>query len=265
MSRPNVGVLIVLLAVLWFEVPAQAHEVGVVVICGGSVFADISGACNGIEGLKLGIDESPDVGHVPGSDAGDHLGGVDVELLVLDLLLVERAEIVVILEPAEVAAVAREAAGRAVLLVAVLPAGADIPVLRPDRTIVLRLALPAVASGTTADFGTAFAAVHQRPPTAADQIGYDMSQVLDAVLAATDGAVLDIDPSSAIWPEAQRRLTTSRIEFAFAPNQPTPDVLRDGRPSERPNTWMLLLLLPAAGLIVLSSMGVQRRRHRLRG
>ncbi|MGI8792181.1 MAG: hypothetical protein ACR2H3_03240 [Acidimicrobiales bacterium] len=255
----TIVVLAALSAVLWLETPAQAHEVRVVVACAMSVSAEPSGACDGIEGLELGIDESPDVGHAPGPDAGDHLGGVDVEVLALDPLALEGAEIVVILEPAEVAAVARELAGRAPLLIAVLPVGADIPAVRPDRVIVLRLTSPAVPSATV-DFAAAFVAVHERPPTAADQIGYDVSQVLDAVLAETDGDLLDLDPSSAIWPDAQRRLTSSVIELAFAtgaPDQTRSEVVEEGGRSERPRAWMLVLLLPAAGLIVLW----RRSRH----
>lgn len=37
-----------------------------------------------MDGFRLAVDQSPDVSHPPGEDAGDHLGAVDVELIVVE-------------------------------------------------------------------------------------------------------------------------------------------------------------------------------------
>ncbi len=221
--RLTASAVIACTAVVWTaSAPvAGAHEVRVVVAIAAATEPTPAGRSTGLDGLQLGIDQSPDVGHAPGPDAGDHLGGVDVELVVtspgsrIDDLVADGAEIVVVLDPTEVSAVGRQLAGRSTLLVAVLANETAIPEIRPDRMVLLRSIPRGEASTTAADFETAFIAAHQRAPSDRDALGYDVSQLLDVVLAKIDGEVLEVRSGSTFWSEAQARLISSRMEVAF--------------------------------------------------
>lgn len=168
---------------------AGAHEVGLVVV------ADADTAGKAIDGFRLAIDQSPDVSHAPGPDAGDHLGGIDV-----DVTVVERG--------AQLTArrVAREISSGARIVV-VLPPGSDsreiVPGIRAQGTLIVvagtraalpeKPELPVVLLGTrpvrrvdrerAARFERVFARRYGRAPGRADRRGYDAGRLLDRVLA----------------------------------------------------------------------------------
>ena len=61
----------------WAAPPASAHDLTVVVSALSAESVDAG------RGLMLAVDQSPDVSHTSGAGAGDHLGGVDVELIAI--------------------------------------------------------------------------------------------------------------------------------------------------------------------------------------
>lgn len=62
----------------WAAPPVSAHDLTVVVVSALSAESVDAG-----RGLMLAVDQSPDVSHTSGAGAGDHLGGVDVELIAI--------------------------------------------------------------------------------------------------------------------------------------------------------------------------------------
>ncbi len=87
--------------------PALAHEFKVgILLTPGAEGTPVDSSF--MDGFQLAVDQSPDVSHPPGPDAGDHLGGVDVEMIVVDdapavdglaaaaLDLIERESVVII-------------------------------------------------------------------------------------------------------------------------------------------------------------------------
>lgn len=243
---------------------AGAHEVKVAIAVPRPASDPAGDTRSGLDGMRLGIDQSPDVGHAPGSDAGDHLGGVDVDLVVLETLRLrandvptEDAEIVVVLDPDAVAETARVLAGRSILLIAVLLDDAPAPAVRPDLMIVLRPEPPEDTTPAAAAFEAEFTAAYLRAPTEADAIGYDVAQVLDVLLATTDGGEPDTTAISTVESEVAPRLTATR----FDPQTATGAAASDRDAATSPRGRLLFLALVASGIVALvgAALGLRRR------
>ncbi len=243
---------------------AGAHEVKVAIALPRASNGPASDTPSGLDGMRLGIDQSPDVEHAPDSDAGDHLGGVDVDLVVLETLRLRAdeitevdAEIVVVLDPDVVAETARVLAGRSNLLIAVLRDDVPVPAVRPDLMVVLRPEPPKGATPAAAAFEAGFTAAYLRTPTETDAIGYDVAQVLDVLLAATDGGEPDTTAISAVESEVAPRLAATRFEPLTAPGAPASD--RDA--ATRPRGRLLFLALGVSGIVALvgAALGLRRR------
>ena len=63
--------------------PALAHEFKVGILLAPAAEGATAEAAF-MDGFRLAVDQSPDVSHPPGEDAGDHLGAVDVEVIVVE-------------------------------------------------------------------------------------------------------------------------------------------------------------------------------------
>ena len=142
-------------------------------------------------GLRLAIDASPDVGHPPGPDAGDHLGGLDVELVWVDsagpdplaAATEARGAVIVVLDPAADLTVLRSRPTDAPVIAVVDGDKAPTGVV-----VALRTGMPARPSRASQEFDAAFNAEHERPPTPAAAWGYDAGRLLDAWIAESGGA-----------------------------------------------------------------------------
>ena len=176
-----------MLVTLWLAAPtpATAHDFPIVLVTA----AEASSA-EALRGFRLAVDESPDVSHPPGPDAGDHLGGVDVTIRTIDAgdgeriaaLLDAGAEAVVMLAVGEAAgAVSDAAASRGALSVSV---EVDADGGSPRSTVVLR-PRPAdernVAQGEV--FAAAYTEEYRTPPTDAALLGYDAGRLVDRLVA----------------------------------------------------------------------------------
>lgn len=178
--------------------PAEAHDFTVVVVESGTAAAVEAG-----RGFRFAVDRSPDVSHPPGEDAGDHLGGVDVDIVSVQTsspsaaeevgaLVRSGASAVVVLAtgPAADAAAAAGAAGGKTVL-AIGPNGADAAVW---ARITLLPAGPA-DDRRLAAFAAAFAEVTGTAPTDAATLGYDAGTLLDALVLDVGK---DLEPGPAL-------------------------------------------------------------------
>lgn len=171
---------------------AGAHELGLVVVAArdeaGSAAAD---------GFRLAVDQSPDVSHAPGTDAGDHLGGIDVDVVRVPGNLrasdVSRrvaraaargARLVVVLPPAGAARQIVLGLGADGPLVVVAGRRSDLPG-RPALPVVLLTGRAAGGADRARRerFERAFARRHGRRADAPARVGYDAGRLLDGVLS----------------------------------------------------------------------------------
>lgn len=187
-ALPSIGAIALTLAPVPVQ-PALAHEFAIVVVA-----SDTAASADARRGFRLAVDESPDVSHPRGQDGGDHLGGVDVDIVRVqaaadadataarvDALLDQGAAAVVTLAAdAQVQAVSGVAAGRGALHIVVTPGAGSADqqgalVLRPraagrrDRALVEA-------------FRSNFAGEYGAPPAPAALLGYDAGRLLDALV-----------------------------------------------------------------------------------
>lgn len=206
----------------WAAPPASAHEFSVVVVSARSAESVDAG-----RGFRLAVDESPDVSHAPGSDAGDHLGGVDVDLvavedgedsrtadLVGDLLDEGASAVVVLLVPSTADAIAAAAAERDKLALVVEDGGTS---RIPNQSLLLR---PRDA-GNVDEAGVAAATMAFREafgdePTPAALLGYDAGRLLDTIVARIGHVLRPTEPLIAAALAGDAELTSSRAIAAGA-------------------------------------------------
>ena len=156
------------------------------------------------DGFRLAVDQSPDVSHPAGADAGDHLGGVDVEISVIDATEVAGAAeavkqlatgltaVVVIASDPIARAVTTEFAGSPVLVVTADGAGASAPAGAGALHLRQR-SEPQLRSAVAADVAAAFQQAYGRDLSAAAALGYDAGRLLDAAIARADDGVEDLE------------------------------------------------------------------------
>ena len=250
---------------------AGAHEVGLVVVA-----APDAAAGDAVDGFRLAVDQSPDVSHPPGRDAGDHLGGVDV-----DVTVVGRGS-----RTADAGRRVARAVSSGARLVVVLPpawvSGEIVPRIRVDGSLIVvagtRAALPderalpvvllgdrplgRVDRGRLARFEQAFARRYARTPGRAARSGYDAARLLDRVLARLgEGPFIDPALSTAVArADGALVAATATVVPAVVPRDDA------GPPADgSADRTSAAITLAAAGLaltLVAASLVLRARRRR---
>jgi len=195
----GIVVLAVAGAVVLIAPAARADEfvVGIVV----ESVADSSADAAFIDGFRLAVDQSPDVSHPPNTEGGDHLGGMDVVLVVVDESSQGGALVGAVLEfvatnsvPILVADVAQDVltslvgpvSDRGTMVIAVADGGAG----ESETTPLLFVAGETDGAGLLTDrspgFKDAFVAAYGRPASPAATRGYVAGRLVDISVEATD-------------------------------------------------------------------------------
>ena len=256
--------------------PALAHEFSLALVTptSGGSSAGVDGR-DVIDGFRLAVDRSPDVSHPPGPDAGDHLGGVDVEVIVIDgTKSAETVEalsqqvatgltaVVVIATEATSRAVVEELAGSPTLLVIAEGAGASAPSGAGGVTLTQRSA-PRSEGGAAGDVAAAFEREHGRTMSAAAALGYDAARLLDVAVARADDGVEDLGSVVAAASGVEAELVSSDVSV---PERATsgggPVASGDPEPESAPGG--LVAMVVGTGLVVALAAGWVGWRARTR-
>ena len=197
--------------------PASAHEFTVVVVSSPSAESVDAG-----RGFTLAVDQSPDVSHAPGPEAGDHLGGVDVELVaiedggrrgtadrVADLLDDGATAVVVLSVPSAADAIAAAAAERDKLALVVGDIGASS--IRSPSLLLRPRDAGNVDEVSVAAATTVFREAFGDGPTRAALLGYDAGRLLDMIVARVGHVLRPTEPLIAAARAADPELTSSRV------------------------------------------------------
>jgi len=264
------GVLVMLLV----SAPmADAHEVAVAIVVTSSPAGSEVDARAILDGLRLAIDQSPDVGHAPGPNSGDHLGGVDVELIDLGSVapavagasvlssVTDGATIVVVIGDADaIALVAKVVPQESALAIAVLTGPDDAGVSLPASVLRTSPILNADAVGALSE---AFEATYGRELSESAGIGYDVGQLLDVLLAESDGALPDATVLNKASATALARLNFTTIDRVDEPRSGnTQSPLGDS--PDRDRSRFLPILLVGIGIVVSGVLATRIRRQRSR-
>ena len=271
--RVSLGVAAALLLGLAVAPPVRAHEFALAVVSAPSAPGYAMGR-DVFDGFRLGVEESPDVSHPPREEAGDHLGGVDVDVKEIEAAgdeisglsdaVAAGASIVVVLGTSSetAAAVADALAGAGVLVVDAGPEPLTAP---PGMSGLLRLqdrGTGAVEPGSAAaaQFETAFGRRFGRPATDWAARAYDAARLLDVSLRQLGADSRDVEALAAAA-NASGDLVSSTVVAVGSPpatGPPTPPPA----PSKRfPSGAALALGGTAAGALVVTFAG-HRLRHR---
>lgn len=227
---------------------ASAHEIGIALVAA-------EGA--GVDGFRLAVDQSPDVSHAPGADAGGHLGGIDVDVRVVGSSRARAvpggARVVVVLPragelPAEI--LSRVRASEPLVVVAGDRAAPPLPV------VLLRERPPArVDRARLARFERAFVRRYGRSAGRAARVGYEAGRLVDGLLARLgEGPFRDAAIAGAVS-QADRALIAGTAEFVGAADPP-----RSGD-SGSPTTVIAVVV---AGAVAAGVVGLVARRRRRR-
>lgn len=255
--------------------PALAHEFSLALVTPTSAAA--SSELDGddvIDGFRLAVDRSPDVSHPPGAEAGDHLGGVDVDVILIDgtnaahaAAAVEQqvgaglTAVVVVAADATARAVAKELQGSPVLLVIARGAAAGASA-GPGALQLQQSSAPASDSEVAADVAAAFQREHGRRLSAAAALGYDAGRLLDAAVARAGDGIEDLDSVIAAAAGVDDELVSSEV---VAPERaaagPEPSLSPDAPVGTGP-TWVLLVAVGMGLLAALVGWAVRGRRRR---
>jgi len=221
--------LLVVAATMVGAGPALADEftVGIVVDDGTSE----SSASTFMEGFQLAVDQSPDVSHPPDTEGGDHLGSMDVVLVVvdaasepdgvlsatLDLVATSRAPILVVDVPSEVLlSLIGPVTDAGTMLIAMSGTAVDVAIQTP----LLFLAeeqdgYPGLLNDRVPEFEDAFAAAYGRSASASAARGYIAGRLVDISVEATDR-----DPSDS-------ETLAAALAGALGTPAPAPDVIAE--------------------------------------
>ena len=247
--------------------PASAHEFTVVVVSAGAAESVDAG-----RGFRLAVDQSPDVSHAPGADAGDHLGGVDVELVAVgdgeadrtedrvgDLLDGGASAVVILLVPWAADAIAAAAAERDKLALVVGDGGAS---RIPNETLLLRrrdagnVDEAGVAAATTG-FREAFG----NEPTPAALLGYDAGRLLDMIVARFGHVLRPTEPLIAAALAAEAELAFSRVVAAGGDEGVEAGARARGESGHGPDIGWSAALAAAAVVAAGAVVVIVRRRR----
>lgn len=258
----SLPVAVALIAFWWSAArPASAHEFTIVVVSARSADSADAG-----RGFKLAVDQSPDVSHAPGPDAGDHLGGVDVELVpvddgenrgtadrVGDLLDDGASAVVVLLVPSQADGIAAAAAERGKLALVV---GDDDASSNRGATLFLRPR--SVGDADEVDVAAAIGAYQEAlgdEPTRAALLGYDAGRLLDTIVAQVGHVLRPTRTLLAVAVGADAELTASRV-FEAGAEVGDRDVGQGSSPG-----LGLSAAVAAAGLVGIGAVVVMMRRR----
>lgn len=243
---------------------ALAHEFRVALVTA------TAGTVNGRDvrdGFRLAVDQSPDVSHAPGTEAGDHLGGVDVDISLIDgthpaaaasaleQQLTAGVTVVVVIAPASTtrAVIAETEGSPALLLVGEATGASQSPV-----GSALRLSQKDGWASTTSDadrFVAQFESAYGRAPSSAVALGYDAGRLLDAAAGAADGVE---DLRSVVAAAAGNADVLVSSALTEVPTKPSgPDMASSPEARGSPRSSELLLLGTAMG-VVLAVFGARR-------
>lgn len=254
--------------------PALAHEftLALVTPTAESSRSGVDGP-EVLDGFRLAVDQSPDVSHPPGADAGDHLGGVDVDIRLVDgsdaaaaARAVEEqvadgltAAVVIAGEPTS-AAVAARVEGTPTLLLVAHGAGAGAAPGAGDIRLRQRTGATSDAAAAAA-FTAAFERVHGRAPSPAAALGYDAGRLLDAAVGGADQGAEDPDSVIAAAATSGAALVSSDV---IVPAKASAEQSEPASPSASGDagTAALPLLATAAAGVLLTLLAGRRLTRR---
>ena len=261
---------VAVLALLATAQPAAAHELEMLVVAPPRDAA----AGPAVDGLRLAVDQSPDVSHPPGADAGDHLGGIDVDITLARsrreaLRAVGGAPIVVVLSPPP--AISRRLVGE--LLSRVPPSSGPLVVAAGTRaTLPARLGVPVVLLGDrprgrvdrdrAARFERAFSRRYRRSPERAARRGYDAGRLVDRLLARLGEGPFRLPAIAAAAPAADRALVAGTAQVV-RPDAESEDASASRGDTSDDQTAALVAVagVGVAALAAASLAGLARRRR----
>lgn len=266
-ARGFVAFLVGATALAVASVPAWAHEFELALVPP----APTQGGADARDGFLLAVRQSPDVGHPDGVDAGDHLGDVDVEVVVVDdaspatrpaRLAAARREglpiVVVVGSPSSIAVAAQALRGGTTLLVAASDAPVDVT---GTTAVVLTPAERGAKDGAALDpFTREFAAAYGRPPSTVAASAYDAGRFVDAIVRDL-GA--DLGPPDRLA-DGARRASTAVLSSAVDVEIASPASGRRAEPGGvAVGRWAVAGVL--ATIVVGVAVMVASRRRRVRG
>lgn len=252
---------------------ARAHEFSLALVSTTSAEGDAIGR-DLVAGFRLAVDESPDVSHPPGTEAGDHLGGVDVDIRVIEAAgartagvreaVAAGASVVVVLGTSSeaAAAVGPALAGTDVLVV---DAGPEPPTAPPGSAGLLRLrdqgGEGTGSSVAAVRFASAFEQRHGRPASEWAARGYDAARLLDISLGRLGADSRDVE-AMATAANASADLVRSTVVASLASPQDGPSAPPPAakRPLFGPGTAVAGTVALAAVLLAVTAYGRRRRR-----
>ena len=245
--------------------PALAHEFTLVL-----VEADVGDAADAGRGFRLAVDQSPDVSHPPAEDAGDHLGGVDVDIVSVDARLPSVREQVSELLDSGASAVVVLADGPDVEGATTATTARRKPVFAIDVGDSIEAApgqLRLRSRGATddrrfTDFEAAFAAATGSAPSVAATLGYDAGKLVDAIVGAL-GEHLEPGPAlTAAAIHAAQELVLAEIDNGSETSADR-ETVSDASPATGRSA--VFTAAAASGILVVGAgtVAVLRRRRRL--
>lgn len=260
-------------AVLAAAPSAYAHELGLVLVAPS---ASGSGA-DAIDGFRLAVDESPDVSHPAGEEAGDHLGGIDVETTLVTgrsesaarrvtRAVAAGAGVVVVLPPGAAAAEIISAV-RAARPLIVLAGMRGTPRGDPDALAVLLK--PRSATQAERDrlerFEQRFTDRYGREASATARTGYNAGKLLDSLLAQLGEGPFAEPALAAAVARAERDLVAATASPVRTTPVQTRSATSDDGGSPRGGARVLLLGVGVAALAIAALLLLRSRRRRILG
>ena len=200
--------------------PAAAHEIGLVLVAARG---------DAVDGFRLAVDESPDVSHAPGPEAGDHLGGIDVEVSVVGpregaalragvaRAIASGARVVVVLARASVASDVVATVRSAGPLIVVAGAGRAVRDSPAAAVVLLGTGASGSVDRVRLDrFRRAFARRYRRSASDAALAGYDAGRLVDSLLGTLGEGPFPRSLSRSALTRAARRLVAGTASAARA-------------------------------------------------
>ena len=258
--------------------PVGAHEVAVVLVT--PRLADGKSSRDAIDGFRLAVDQSPDVSHPAGEEGGDHLGGIDVALTLVQQRRADEAarrvaravsagaRLVIVLPPADDAGEVLSRVRSARPLLIATGARRSLPARSAAPAILISQSRAPPRDRTRLErFERQFATRYARDPSRSALAGYDAARLLDRMLADL-GEGLEGGPDLAAAVErAEPVLIGGSATFVSPAGADAPSTSPAADGSGRSTTSAVLLgvgTLAAAGAATLAML-VRRRRPRARG
>jgi len=231
-----------------------------------------------MEGFQIAVDQSPDVSHPEGVEGGDHLGSIDVVLLVADGGGSE-ADLVGIVtdmvDGGEVAILVVDLSDEAVETLLALLAEANIMLISMSAgggngfpTAVSFFdatgGAQALLTDRTPSFDDTYAAIHNGPPPPSAARGYIAGRLVDIAVEATDRDPFDVSTlaealATAGVPELAEDGaigTDNGSPAATAQVQQAPPISPEGQGTP---TWVVGGIVAAIAVLLIGAAGFIRR------